>query len=92
MAGPAAGPDSIELGQMGLDWIDNTGAVTGRWCIIQATTAATFTTLTVESPCAINGTPSTNLNGKVLPVGHQIRGRFTAITLTSGSVIAYREL
>lgn len=86
------GLEAIALGQLGMDWIDNTNAVTGTWCIITALTDTVFNVLTVASPLSVNGTAGSSLGGgKALTAGKSIYGQFTAITLTSGSVVAYRH-
>jgi hypothetical protein len=60
--------------------INNTSPVTGNWTEIRVITAAVFTTLTGNV---------TNVGSTSFPVGAVISGRFTAITLASGSVVAY---
>jgi hypothetical protein len=70
-----------EWREFGTRMIANTTAVTGAWCEIVVLTAATFTTLTMEGA---TGT----WTGVAFPVGFIIRGKITAITLTSGSVLA----
>jgi len=81
----------ISMGQRGMDWIDTTSARTGDWCVIVALSDTIFTTLT-NDPAAelfVNGSAG-NLNGKALAKGLMLFGRFNAITLTSGTVVAYR--
>lgn len=70
-----------EHGAFGTRYISDTTARTGEWCEIVVTVAATFTTLTME------GSTGT-WTGVAFPVGHVIRGKITAITLTSGSIQA----
>lgn len=82
--------DAAALGQLGGDWIDDTAAHVGDWCVITALTAATFTLCTTGTFTVNGGNAAEPLNGKVLPAGMSIYGRFTAITLTGGSVVAYR--
>jgi hypothetical protein len=60
--------------------INNTSPVTGNWTEIRVITATVFTTLTGNV---------TNVGSTSFPVGAVISGRFTAITLASGSVVAY---
>jgi len=60
--------------------INNTTPVTGNWTEIRVITATVFTTLTGNV---------TNVGSTSFPVGAVISGRFTAITLASGSVVAY---
>jgi len=90
----AGGLQTVSMGAAGGDWIDNTTNLDGvaagvTWGIITATTATVFTTLTT-STISVNGAAITNLNGKTLAAGLSIFGRFTSITLTSVSIIAYR--
>jgi hypothetical protein len=78
-------PNVFTDGKYGSDWIANTDAVTGRWSAILVIAAATFSLLT--------GDVSVNhgaVTGVAFPAGTILRGRFTAITLTSGSVVAYK--
>ena len=71
-------------GELGGQYITDTTAYTGDWICIQAITATTFTTLT-----------STSITGALasisLAAGATLNGRFSAITLASGSVIAYNR-
>jgi hypothetical protein len=60
--------------------INNTSPVTGNWTEIRVITATVFTTLTGNV---------TNVGSTSFPVGAVISGRFTAITLASGSIVAY---
>jgi hypothetical protein len=60
--------------------INNTTPVTGNWTEIRVITATVFTTLTGNV---------TNVGSTSFPVGAVISGRFTAITLASGSIVAY---
>lgn len=59
--------------------INNTTPVTGDWNEIQVLTTAVFTLLTGNL---------TNVGSTSFPAGTILKGRFTAITLASGSVIA----
>lgn len=66
--------------------INNTTPVTAaagtNWTEIRVITATVFTTLT--------GSPGiTNVGSTSFPVGTVLNGRFTAITLASGSIVAY---
>ena len=62
--------------------INNTTPVTGNWTEIRVITATVFTSLT--------GSPGiTNVGSTSFPVGTVLNGRFTAITLASGSIVAY---
>ena len=60
--------------------ITGTGVTTGNWIEIRVLTAAVFTTLTGNL---------TNVGSTSFPAGTIINGRFTTITLASGSVVAY---
>jgi hypothetical protein len=93
----AGGLQAAAMGAVGSDYITNTTNLDGVaanvvWGIITAITTATFTTLT-STTTSLNGAAaggSGNLNGLVLAAGQSIYGRFTTITLASGSVMAYR--
>jgi len=91
MLGKAA-PQALALGQLGSDFIEDTNAHTGSWGVLQCLTACTFTTLTSGNlpsvPAAVCMTGA--LAGISLSPGMEIRGLFTAITLASGKIIAYR--
>jgi hypothetical protein len=85
-------PQSLSLGQIGSRWITDTTAYTGRWGIIECITACVFTTLTSGTrPDGTTAVMLGTLNGKSLAAGQRIFGEFTAITLASGSVIAYES-
>lgn len=61
--------------------IANTTPVTGgNWNEIRVLTTAVFTTLTGNL---------SNVGSTSFPAGTVLNGRFTAITLASGSVVAY---
>ena len=60
--------------------ITGTGVTTGNWIEIRVLTAAVFTTLTGNL---------TNVGSTSFPAGTILNGRFTTITLASGSVVAY---
>ncbi len=73
-----------ELGQFGGVHESGTTAITGSFFKIQCLTATTFALLT------------SNIIGDVLtgiahPAGTILYGQFTAITLTSGEIIAYND-
>ena len=90
MLGKAA-PQALAMGQLGSDFYADTNAHTGDWGIIQCIEACTFTTLT--SGKMADGTTtvmSGTLSSITMTAGMEIRGRFSAITLASGKVIAYR--
>ena len=60
--------------------ITGTAVTTGNWIEIRVLTAAVFTTLTGNL---------TNVGSTSFPAGTILNGRFTTITLASGSVVAY---
>jgi hypothetical protein len=75
------GPNRPDLGQNGSKVIADTNPnIGGDWFCIDVLSDAVFTTLTGN----MTGVGSTSF-----PAGTQLFGRFTAITLSSGSVIAY---
>ena len=84
-------PTSEALGQLGSDFIGDTNPYTGQWGIIYCLTACTFSTLTSGkladgSTSCMSGT----LTGISLSPGMSIYGIFTAITLASGKIVAYK--
>jgi hypothetical protein len=83
--------NDVEFGQLGMDWITDATPVTGDWVAITSIGAvdAVFTVLTPTSRCRVNGA-NANLNGRTLPVGRTIYGRFSTITLSAGAVVAYK--
>lgn len=89
MLGQSA-PFSLALGQLGSDFINDTEDHTGTWGIIYCIASCTFTTLT--SATGVDGTAimAGTLTGITLAPGMLIYGSFTAITLGSGKVIAYK--
>lgn len=60
--------------------ITGTGVTTGSWTEIRVLTTAVFTTLTGNL---------SNVGSTSFPAGTILNGRFTTITLASGSVVAY---
>lgn len=83
-------PQSLAFGQLGSTYIADqtarTGLSIGRiYCI----TACTFTTLTSGNGPAGTVLMAGTLSGITLQPGMEIQGYFTAITLATGSVIAY---
>ncbi len=60
--------------------ITGTAVTTGNWIEIRVLTTCVFTTLTGNL---------TNVGSTSFPAGTIINGRFTTITLASGSVVAY---
>ena len=72
----------LQEGSNGGQYIGDTSAVTGNFSRIVALESTTFTTLTGNLTGAASMT---------LPANGSITGHFTAITLASGSVIAYNN-
>ena len=72
-----------EFGQNGANYITDTTVTTGQWKAIKCITAATFTTLTTVV--------GDDLDGVVLAAGDVIYGPFSGITLSAGSVVAYKK-
>lgn len=75
----------LALFQNGSDLYKTTSAHTGNWHAIAVLSAATFTTLT-------DAKRGGNTFTGAVPAGMTIYGRFTAITLASGRVLAYRAV
>lgn len=82
--------EDIMTGGAGGIYITDTAAHTGDWTCIQAIADAVFSVLTSPAgkPGQITGA---NLNSITLAAGVTLHGRFDAITLTSGKVIAYNR-
>ena len=76
---------SLSLGQGGAEYVTDTATRNGTFGAIQAVEGSVIT-LT-----ASNWTPST-ASAIPLPAGATIFGSFTSFTLTSGKVIAYRNV
>ncbi len=70
-----------EMGLNGVDVFADTNTHAGKWCKIEVQAAAVLNALTSNWSAAPAGT---------LPVGAVLRGYFTSIDLTSGTVWAYR--
>ena len=79
---------SLSLGQFGAVYKSAAGALSagGPWGAIQATAAA------VVSLTSGNWTNSDATTAIDIPAGATIFGNFTAITLTSGKIIAYKQI
>jgi len=69
-------------GMKGSDTITSTGAHTGTWWALDILEDTIFTLLTGNA---------TGYAGVTYPAGTILRGHFTAITLASGSIVAYRR-
>ncbi len=74
------------LGESGGDIITDTTAMTGAWFAIQFLEESTITTLTSSSIDVTGAIGDVTFLGGTL-----IFGDFTAITLATGSVLAYRS-
>lgn len=81
---------STSMGQSGADWIDNTTVLTGDWAVIQAITDTVFAAMTCSTISINGGAVPATWATKAITAGTVLYGRFTSITLTSGSVVAYR--
>lgn len=71
-------------GIVGSTYFGDTNARTGAWSMVQVITTAVFATLTDATR------DGTTLTGVSIPVGTILKGHFTAITMTSGTCIAYK--
>lgn len=76
-----------QTGFYGAMTITTTGAKTGRWCRIYFLADTVFTLLT-DSTQESGGDSA--VTGVTYTAGHEIQGNFTAITLASGKVRAYK--
>jgi len=74
----------VSLGQRGFVYVADTTATPGNFAAIQIIADTIFSSLT-----ALNSTVG-GLAGVTLTAGTIIYGPFTAFTLTSGKVIAYK--
>jgi hypothetical protein len=78
--------DATALGQFGAEVITDTAARTSKnYAAITVLADATFSTLTS------NGITGNAITGFSIPAGVTLFGIFTAVTLTSGKVIAYNN-
>jgi hypothetical protein len=68
----------------GFEYINDTAAHTGRFFRIYATSATVINTATVA------GRTGNTFSAVPLAAGAWIDGQFSSITLTSGTVVAYR--
>jgi hypothetical protein len=81
---PSLDADEIlALGLKGADYVTGTGANSGSWFRIVALADTVIASLTAAN---VGGT----LTSIPLSDGNSIQGEFTAFTLTSGKVWAYR--
>ena len=74
-----------QIGAYGATYFDGTTVRTGKWFTFMPLTDTVFTTLTET-----NWEGGTHV-GDTFPAGIPIYGNFTAITLASGSGIAYKS-
>jgi len=78
------------LGQYGAEFISNTTSATGRnYCAITMLEDTTFTTLT-SSNWSAGTSGSSQVTSVTYPKGLTIFGTFTAVTLATGKIIAYK--
>jgi hypothetical protein len=78
------------LGQKDGILITDTTAITGKFRIILPLTDATFTTLTGNITKNGTATVATGADYGTVTAGMTLFGKFTAITLATGKVIAYK--
>lgn len=69
------------------DTADHAAPTAGGWCEVHAITSTVFSSVTLASNPASSG----SLAGVTLSAGQSLYIQFTAIKLTSGSVICYRD-
>jgi hypothetical protein len=74
-----------QFGQEGAEVITDTAAHPGSFISLQALSDAVIAAVTAPN---LTGN---SLVGQTIPAGVAIYGRFTSITLTSGSLIAYKS-
>jgi len=79
----AAQPVIVANGFSGGDFIADTDTHSGNWTTIDVVTDIVFSGVA----CNISGLEG---SGATIPAGKQLFGSFTSITLSSGSIIAYR--
>jgi hypothetical protein len=86
---PVRTADNIALGQGGFTVITDTTAYTGgtthRWVAVQCLTETVFAVLTNDA-----GADGSAITTATFPAGSVVFGLFSAITLTSGTAIAYK--
>jgi hypothetical protein len=78
--------NKITNGLSGGVYIGGTSATTGDWLAIQVLADAKFVTLTGNLADIANATEA---SAPVIPAGTVLFGKFTAIDLHSGRIIAY---
>jgi hypothetical protein len=75
------------LGAYGFTYIGGTDATTGEWFAIQIVEDAVFALLTADNEAVITG----DITSQTFPAGMILYCACSAITLTSGVVIAYKR-
>ena len=75
--------ERAKAGQYGLIWEVGTTAITGSFCKLKCITETTFAKLT-------DNITGDTITAVAFPAGTVLEGLFTAFTLTSGSVLAYK--
>jgi len=78
--------NALEFSTVGSEVLESTDAVTGkRYGALQIINDATFSALT-----AGNVTDTSKLIGQTIPAGMVIYGEFSAVTVSSGLVMAHK--
>jgi len=77
--------DKQTFGQRGAKIVTDTSATTGEFCALQILEDATFSALTWPE---LEGA----LTGFAISAGTVIYGQITAFTLSSGKVLAYKQV
>lgn len=79
------------LGKYGAEYISNTTAGTAKnYCAITMLEDTTFTTLTASNWSAGTASSIYTTSAVTYPKGLTIFGTFTAVTLLTGKIIAYK--
>lgn len=78
--------NKITNGLSGGAYVGGTDATTGDWCALQVLTDAKFHTLTGNLSGVAN---TTSGSAPTIPAGSILFGKFTALKLHSGSLVAY---
>lgn len=74
-----------QMGKAGFEFISDTAAHIGKFCALRLVSDTVF--------AAILPAPSGNtFTGVTIPSGTTIPGTFTSVTLTSGSLMAFKEV
>lgn len=73
----------VEAGQYGADLFADTATHAGVWRKVEVIVAAVFTTNTAVTNF------TADMSATTFPVGTIIRGHFTAIDMSEGTVLAY---